>query len=211
MSILTPIIVFFGALCFLYIFWNKLKEDYTSSIIFSVGFFSLIGMFIFYLLTRFLLLAKIEFADINSSGVLFWLTFVGGMAGYTVGLFKYKLRFFESLEAMGVAMLYLILAVFVADTFVGMSLISLAGSTTIALLLILFYFLESRYRDFTWYRSGRVGFSGLTTVGLFFLIRALVAFPFPFVLSFLGRAEILVSALVTFLLFFAVYNLATKK
>ncbi len=211
MSILMAIIIFFGVVSFLYAFWNKLKEDYTSNIIFSAGFISLIGILVFFLITKFGILTRVEFGGIASTGVLFWISLLGGVVGYLIALFKYKLRLFESLEALSIGLLYLILSVFVADTFVHMSLVSLIGSAVIALLLILFYFLESRYRDFTWYRSGKVGFSGLTTVGLFFLLRAVVAFPFPFVLSFLGRVETLVSALLTFLLFFAVYNLSVKK
>jgi len=135
---------------------------------------------------------------------------LGGLVGYSIGLVKFKIRFFESLEAYLAGGLYLILAVFVADAFVYLSVISLIAGTVTALLIILFYFLETRYRYFTWYKSGKVGFSGLLTSGLFFLIRSIVSLFYPFVLSFLGRSESVVSGMVAFLLFLAVYNLSQQ-
>ena len=211
MSILGSLIFAIGSICFLYVFWNKLKEDYLPSTIFSVGFFVLIGVLAFFLSFKFLILPRVSLPQtVSPAGVIFWISLLGGLVGYSIGLVKFKIRFFESLEAYLAGGLYLILAVFVADAFVYLSVISLIAGTVTALLIILFYFLETRYRYFTWYKSGKVGFSGLLTSGLFFLIRSIVSLFYPFVLSFLGRSESVVSGMVAFLLFLAVYNLSQQ-
>ncbi|MBX4205879.1 hypothetical protein KW795_01645 [Candidatus Microgenomates bacterium] len=211
MSIIAILLTIVGVYCFLFFFWNRLKEDYTSHQIFSVGFLSLIGILSFYLITRFLILSHVEIPGIQESGILFYLGLIGGLIGFIVGLFKFSLRFFESFEALIVGYLYLALAVFVADTFISLSIPSLIGSTVVSLLITFFYFLETKYKNFTWYRSGKVGFSGLATIGFFFLIRAIVALKFSSVLTFLGRFESLIAAILTFLLFFGVYNLSARK
>lgn len=210
MSIFAYIIIFLGVISYLYFYWNRLKEDYTSNLIFSSAFFVLIGILIFYLTGRFLILPNVDVMGFNS-GVLFWLSIFGSILGLSLGVWKYKLRFFETLEAYGVGLLYLVLSVFVSDTFINSSVPSLIASTVVSLLLTLFYFLETRYKNFSWYRSGRVGFSGLFTLGIFFLIRALVAIFFPFVISFFGKFESIGSGILTFILFLTVYNLSQRK
>jgi len=78
------------------------------------------------------------------------------------------------------------------------------------LIIGLFYFLETKYKKISWYRSGRVGFSGLTTAAIFFLLRAAISPFYPNLLTFSGSFEYLFSGLVAFILFFLVYNLAIK-
>lgn len=210
MSILTISLAFFGVLTFLYFFWNRLKEDYTSNIIFSTAFYVLTGILTSFLILKFLVFPQIDFADLQT-GLEFWLAILAGAIGVAVGIFRFKLRFFETVEACGVGLLYLLLAFTLSDTFGNLSIVSLAVSTGISLLLVLFYFLESKYRTFTWYKSGKVGFSGLTVLGIFFLLRALVAIFYPSVLFFLGKLESIPAGVVSFALFFAVYNLAKQK
>src|SRR3989344_4643198 len=88
---------------------------------------------------------------------------------------------------------------------------SLVASVFILLLILIYLFSDAHYRKFTWYKSCRIGFSGLTVAGLFFLTRSLVALAFDNVLSFVGKTEIYISALLAAVSFFTVFSLSKKE
>src|SRR4029078_9991371 len=116
MSIFALTIIFGGVICFLYFFWNRLKEDYISTLTFNSAFYILLGILVFYVIGRFLLLPHINFAGFES-GFLFWFCALGSILGLLLGILRYKLRFFETLEAYGVGLMYVVLSVFIYDTF----------------------------------------------------------------------------------------------
>lgn len=210
MSILRIFIVGLGVFVSLYYFWNRLKEDYTSNKIFTSFFYSFLGSLFFYLICIFFLV-KFLGSGFSASGVLFWLSFFGGVVGLVVGIVSLKLKSIETIEAAGVGFLYLMVSIFVADAFTSLSLISLATAVVVALCIVLFYFLETKYKNLSWYKSGRVGFSGLFSLGVFFLVRSLVAIAFPYVLSFLGKYEPMIASTTAFLLFLGIFNLSRQK
>ncbi len=84
------------------------------------------------------------------------------------------------------------------------------GVLIISVLLFAYLLLNMHYKTFSWYRSGRVGFSGLTILGTFFLIRAAIAIFFPNMLSFTGIFDAIISGLISFAAFIAVFNLSRK-
>ena len=211
MSIVYFAIVFLGVFAYLYFFWKRLKEDYTPLQIFSAGFYILIGIFMGFMVSKLLIAKWFLGFSLYEPGVHFWLSALGSFGGFILALVKFRLKFFETFEAYGVGLLFLVLAVFITDTFSSLSMVSLVGSTAVALLLVLFYFLETKYKNLRWYKSGKVGFSGLVTLGIFFLVRGSVALKFDFVLTFLGRIESLISLILTFFMFLAVYNLSGQK
>lgn len=133
------------------------------------------------------------------------------MFGFLISIQRFKLKLFEAFESVSIASLYLLLIIFLADALKNSSWSSLVASAIFVALISIFYFLESRYKKFTWYRSGKIGFSGLTSLGIMFLLRGILAIPFPFVLSFLGKVEGLVSSVTAFVLFLALFNLARQK
>lgn len=189
-----------GNFLFLYFFWDRLKEDYTSDFIFSTAFF---------IITGFILGSLV--ASIYFPSYWFWAGFLGVMTGVLYGIKKYKFKVTEITEASTVSLLPCMMLYYVFDSIVNKNTVSLFASVVMGLLMILFFVLQKHYRRFTWYRSGRVGFAGLSVLGLFFLIRAAVAVYFPFVLSFAGRHEVYLSSLVSFILFMGVFNLARGK
>jgi hypothetical protein len=93
----------------------------------------------------------------------------------------------------------------------NLSAISLLAAVATLILIVTFYFFETKYKNFSWYKSGKVGFSGLAVLGIFFLVRALVALSFSFVLSFAGKFESVFSGITAFLFFLGVFNLARQK
>lgn len=186
-----------GALLFLFLFWKRLKEDHISNQIFSSAAFLLFAVFI---------------AKIISNAFLpnwwFWITFGAVSVAFALGIIRYRLRIFETLEATVVSFLPWLSFFFLSDSIANSSISSLIASLAIFLLVIIFFLLDKHYKKFSWYKSGRVGFTGLTILGLFFIIRGSVALAFPDMLSFSGKHDVYLSAIVAFASFLVVFNLS---
>lgn len=189
-----------GFLLFLFLFWKKLKEDYPSDFIFSTAILVLLGVVSG-------ALASAKFLP----SWWFWFSILGSFLGFLVGLFRFRLRFFEGLEALIISLLPLSLLIFLGDAIKNSSLSSLVYSVGTLGLFGLYYFLNAHYKNFTWYRSGRVGFAGLSTGGLFFLLRAGIAIFSPTVLSFVDKFEVMLSGIAAFTLFLLVFNLGRSE
>ena len=189
-----------GAALFLFLFWRRLKEDYTSNIIFGVSFFVLAGFLSGFLVSKYFF-----------PHWFFWLEAFGAFLGFSFGLVKYNTRFFETFEALFIAFLsWLTFYYWVEFT----KKPSWGGGMVAFLnfgLILLFNFVDSRYKNFNWYKSGKIGLAGLLAAGVFFLVRAAIALEFPFVVSFPGRSEIVLSGVCAFSLFLLIYNLAKNK
>lgn len=195
-------------MAFLFIFWKRLKEDYSSKLIFDSGFI-FIGSFIVFSVIFFL---SSKLAPDNNlfrpSQMWFW----GGVLGILIALriitSKLKLKTVETFEAAIVGSVFWMLVFY----FVNFIQTSSAQSGILAAvcggLLILFYVLNNNYKKFNWYKSGKVGFSGLMVSGLFFLFRVFFAYFAPYSFSVIGRVDVLLSAVSAFLLFFSLYNLS---
>ena len=93
-----------------------------------------------------------------------------------------------------------------------MTLLSLQISRSafvVGLLLVCLYVtLNNYYKQFPWYKSGRVGFSGLVVLGSGFLIRSVVSLVYPNMIFFIGRVDAVLSAAIAFLFFFTVHSLS---
>lgn len=205
MSIFLDLLVLvFGSLVFLFFFWRRLKEDYSSSLIFSSGltviFAVLIGVG----------LSKIPSGLLKPSQVFapqelwFWGGFLGFLAGFGISLRRFKLRIVETFEAAIIGLLFLLLLVYLRNLSFVFVLIT-------AVILLIFHFFESKYRRFSWYKSGRVGFSGLMAAGLFFLARMILSVSMPGVSSVVGKVDLVLSGVSAFLLFFSLYNLSESN
>jgi hypothetical protein len=192
--------LFLSLFLYLYLFWKKLKEDYPPNLIFTTAFYSVVA---------------VGFANVISfyffSGWWFWLSFLGLVLGLSTGIIRYKLKIFEVVETAVVAILPVLLLVFTYDAIKSLSMVSAIGSLVIIVAMLLFIFIDSRYKRFVWYKSGKVGFSGLTVLGLIFIARTVVAAVFIDVLSFVDPAEPFLSASVALLSFLGVYYLSRRK
>jgi hypothetical protein len=183
----------------LFNFWKKLKEDYTQNQIFTTGFYILLG---------------IGVSNIIAVNFLpmwwFWLCLGGGISGLAIGKFRFSLRILEALDAFVVAGLFLLSGSFLTSWYFGENSLFLIGFTICILLIGLYKYLDGHYKRFTWYKSGRVGFSGLAVSGVFFLLRSLIALGSPNMLSFVGSSDIFLSGILAFVSFFALFNLSRK-
>ena len=197
--LISLVLIILGLLIFLFFFWRRLKEDYLGNQIFGTSFIILV----------FLFAARI-FANQIAENFWFWISIVFVGIGLTIGIARHRLKIFETLEALVIGFLPWISLYFLADAINKASLTSMIGAIAVALLAIMFIILDKHYKKFTWYKSGRAGFSGLIILGFFFLVRAVVELIYDDVLSFSGNQDIYFSGIVAFCAFFVLYNLAKE-
>jgi len=84
-----------GITIFLFIFWKRLREDYASGLIFETAFYILIGIGLVQL-ASFKTFRRLVFLEQVS---------IGAAAGLYLGILRFKLRFYESLEALIISLL----------------------------------------------------------------------------------------------------------
>lgn len=185
-------------LTFLFFFWRRLREDFEPPVIFRSGLLIVAGFAVGsatagVLLPRFLPSSAI----FSPTGLWFWGAGIGLAIGFAISYRVFKLPFYESLEAAVVGFLF-------ASPFITREWIYEFIS------LCVYYYLRSHYKSFSWYKSGKVGFAGLATMGVFFLVRSILALVGGSMIVFtgIGKVEVVLCAALSFLSFFAVYNLS---
>jgi hypothetical protein len=186
-----------AAVTFLFLFWRKLREDYTANQIFNTGFYSLFGLFAFSI-----------FAQYYFFSFTYWISLVGSLIGLVAGINRFKFRTFESIEAWVAGSLGIMFWFYVHETVRKFNLFDSYAALVLAFLLFLFLYLDKHYKRFGWYKSGRVGFAGMAIMGTYFLIRCAVAMTFPNMLFFVGKTDALLSGILAFFSFVTVYNLS---
>jgi len=178
-----------GIVLFLFLFWKKLKEDYSSNIIFGFSFFILLGAGLGFLASKYFF-----------PHWFFWFEAFGAFLGFTVGIIKYNTRFFETYEALFMSFMpWLALFFLTREIYISVFILGL---------IVLSVYLKAKYKTFLWYKSGKVGLVGLLISEAFFLSRAVVALLFPSVVSFLGLSDIVLSGVCVFTIFLLIYNLS---
>lgn len=183
---------------FLFLFWKRLKEDYSSEQIFASAFFQLVGIGLGVAIASF-------FGD-----WWFWIIFVVLVIAQLIGIAKHKLRGFEIVEASVFSMIPWLSLYFLFDSIKTSRVSSLVGFLLFLASIGVFNLIDSKYKGFSWYKSGKVGFTGLAVLGLIFLIRAILAIFFQNVLSLVGKVDIILSSIVAFISFLLLFNLSRK-
>ncbi len=208
MSTISLIIgLIIGVLGFLFLFWRRLKEDYSSNQIFSFGFI-VVGFVLLGFLVGFAIYNIQHTIYFNSRGLWFWGSFIFGSIGFFVAERSIKLKFFETLESANLGFLFLMFSIFIVNSLEKVDLKLLLFAGVVGGLIPLFFFLNSKYKSFTWYKSGKIGFAGLSILGIFFLVRSVVALIDPSMISFIGRIDAIPDSIAAFIFFAALYNLS---
>lgn len=190
------VFILLGILVFTFVFWKGLKEDYAAEMIFNTAIFGLFFSTVLASFTYFLY-----------QPIWFWCGLLGLVVGMLTGIRVYKLRMFEVFDAAIIAFLFL-----QAILLIGFSIfngpINLILLAIAAICIILYFILQANYRRFSWYRSGRVGFSGFVVMAVYFFTRSVIAvFNLP-VVSLMGVADAAVSAGLTIVSFVVIYTLS---
>ncbi|QQG41442.1 MAG: hypothetical protein HYV90_04775 [Candidatus Woesebacteria bacterium] len=190
-----------GVLIFLFIFWKRLKEDYSSEIIFKAAFLLLTVLAAFFVLGNQFLREWLFFTE--AAGI---------PVGVLIAVSRLRVRFFETLEAAIIGLMPWLSLFFLADSVTSKSLSSFLGFLAILILMFVFYYLDVHYKNFGWYKSGKIGFSGLTTLALIFFIRSLVAIMGITMISFVNqRSEAIISGSIVLLCLLGLYNLGRQS
>jgi hypothetical protein len=194
-SILTTTL---GVFVFLFIFWKRLREDYSSEIIFKTASDVLIGIFVGFLVS-------LKFIP----QAFLWLTLLGAMTGLGVAVFRLRVKFYETFEAFVISSLPWVGFVFLSDSVMHSSLSSFLAFIAILIFVFISYYLDAHYKNFAWYKSGKIGFAGIATLGLFFIVRSLLAIFGIVMISFVSlRIESVVSGAAAFVCFILLFNLS---
>jgi hypothetical protein len=190
-----------GVFVFLFIFWKRLHEDYSSEIIFKTVFYILTGVLIGFLLS-------LKFIPT----AFFWLMLTGAMFGLGFTIFRLKVKFYETFEALIISSFPWIGFTYLLDSVTHSSLSSFLAFVAILIFVFISYFLDTHYKNFTWYKSGKIGFAGIVTLSLFFIVRSVLAIFTINMLSFVGlKVEAVISGAAAFVCFVLLFNLARIK
>ncbi|MFC1649761.1 hypothetical protein ACFL2C_03565 [Patescibacteria group bacterium] len=183
-----------------FVFWRRLKDDFEPEAIFKVSFLS-IGLA--------LVLGFVTYKYYPEWW--FWAGVLGVMIGSVVGVVRYKMYPIELAETTFISAMPIVFTIytFLYTVTGNWDVIVMSG---IALFCtILFVFFDRYYKRFSWYRSGRVGFAGLASAGVFFLARGIVAYLNPDMLSFVPGVDVFISSLFAVVPFAALFILARKS
>ncbi len=201
MAIASILINFVGSLTFLFIFWKRLREDYSSEIVFKTAFNILVGI----------LVGSLIFLKFSQIG-FFWPVLVGALVGLGLSFFRFRVRFYETFEAFIIASFPWIGLTFLLDSITHSSLTSFFAFIAVLIFVFAAYYLDTHYKDFSWYKSGKIGFAGIVTLGIFFIVRSTLAIFGIHMISFVGlKIEAVVSGAAAFLCFILLLNLARIK
>lgn len=181
-----------GFFFFLYFLWRKLKEDYQYERIFNLGFSTIIGIFISHL---FILYFHLSYQ--------FWIYLLGAILGSSFLVVKQRMKFFEVFEGLTVGLYAYSIIVYLSDAITSKSLNSFLLFWFSSISMLVYFYLNSKYRSFVWYKSGRVGFSSMVSLIIFFISRA--------VMFRSNLLEVIFSVSATLLLIGLLYNLSRSE
>ncbi len=188
-----------GALLFLFIFWKKLKEDYTSEIVFSSAFAIFIGVIVSSLLSYNFFREW-----------FFWAQLLGGIVGLLVAISRFKMRGYEVFDAGVIASLPWQAIFFLNDSIRDTSFQSFWAFVFILVLMGIYNLIDANYKSFNWYKSGRIGLAGLSTLAILFLTRAAIATQIPSMISLVVKYDPYISGSFAFISFLLIFNLSRK-
>jgi hypothetical protein len=197
---------------FLFIFWARLKDDYDSKKLFSAGFYIVSFIYLAFFINKFFIFPHLTRNFMfNPSGSWFWFMFLSILISLSFIIIKYKFKLFETVDVLVFGILTASMPIEAYFLIITKNFLFLYQLLFLISLVTLYLILNTRYKKLAWYRSGRVGFSGLLTLGIFFLVKSIVAVFIPDMLFLAGKLDIVLSAAASFLSFFALYNLGSSS
>lgn len=200
MSIFNILSNITGIFIFLFIFWKRQKEDFDSAVIFKMATYILVGTAVGLLASRLFM-----------KELWLWSAFLGGTGGLALLTWKMKTNFYETFEAFLIGGLPWIAIIFLSDSATHSSLASFIGFLVILLIIFISYWLDAHYKRFSWYRSGKMGFTGITTLSLVFALRFGLAIFGLVVLSFVSKFEALLSGFGMLVSLYFLFSLGRKE
>ena len=124
---------------------------------------------------------------------------------------KYNFKVFEAVDAYVLSSLSL-LTIFLFR--LGITDFGFSSGITLFICIfsvIAFFFVDKNYKKFTWYRSGKVGFTGLAVLSLFFFIKGVVALFINDMVLFLGNPDYYISFTLVLVCVFIIHKLSNLQ
>ncbi len=200
MSIYPLVMLIPASLVFLFLVWQNLQEDYKTSSVFTFGFYILGFLYLG------LLIAKV-----TNPLFWFWFAFAGSVSGFALGTRRADVKLLDGLEASTIALLFLLFFVASAMFLKYYNPETFATMIFILWLILLYYFVKTKYKSIGWYKSGKLGFCALTVASIFFGFRIPVALFFPNMISFLGKIDVIPSFFVSLFYVVSLLRLSRTK
>jgi len=101
---------------------------------------------------------------------------------------------------------------FLGNSVVHSSLSSFLAFGATLIIIFISYWFGDHYKNFTWYKSGKIGFAGLATLAVIFFVRSSVAIFGRGVLSFVNqKPEAIISSVLAFTCCLLIYNLGKDQ
>lgn len=187
----------FGLFILFYFFWKTLKDDYQYEKIFNLATTTSIGLCLSLIINYYI-----------PNLYWFWIILFGFFISFEISVYKQKMNFFESFQGLTIGSLSWLGTIYLYDAVKNASLHSFLAFWVTSICIALYFFFNAHYRSFTWYKSGKVGFSGILTLIIFFILRTVASLISINVFSFAGKLEVFFSGSTALLLFILLYNLA---
>ena len=143
-------VTIFGLLIFLFLFWKRLKEDYAAEIIFKAATYILAGICLGWA-------ASAKFFP----AWFFWAVVAGAAVGLSFAILRFRVKFYETLEAFIISSLPWLGLVFLEDSVTHSSFSSFSAFLVILIMVFVTYYFDTHYKGYAWYKSGKIGFAGL--------------------------------------------------
>lgn len=126
-------------------------------------------------------------------------------------ILKFKLKFYETFEAYLLAIMPAVSLMFFKHSIVSSSLNSFLAFVASLILIFFAYYIDLNYKSFNWYKSGKIGFTGVSVAAVFFLLRMIVAIFGINMISYVGKFEVIISGILTLVFAGLLINLGRKK
>lgn len=189
-----------GFLLFFFLFWKRLKEDYHYEKIFNLGFVVIFGLITGLIISRFIF-----------QSYWYWISTISILVFYFIYISRQKIKFFESFEVLIISFLPWVSLFFLTDSVQKSSLSSFLLFWVTLIAIFIFFLVNSQYRKFTWYKSGRVGLAGLSACLFYYISRIIIFLIYPQSTSLVPLYEIYFSSTFTLVIFLLTYKLFISK
>ena len=183
----------------LFILWKKLRDDYIASQIFSLGF----GIY-FSLVAGFLLFHFFKFSYSE------WFIVAAPVVVVLYLSSRGRMRLNELVNALAPLLYvsniyYYLMLVILRNNYFG-----LIGVFLSVFFLVIYFLLEKNYKKLQWYKSGKIGFSGLFVLSVYFFMNSALAILIPDMVFFSGKINAIISMLLGLIFAFALTRLSKK-
>lgn len=183
----------------LFILWKKLRDDYIASQIFSLGFLIYFSVLIYFVSRKYFSFPYSE-----------WLVLLIPFLITLIYSKRNRLRLNEVVNALVPSYLVAHFYFYVTLIIAGYRTNYIIAIFVILVLTLIFSVTEKKFKNFSWYKSGKVGISGLLIFALMCIINAIIALLSPSMVFFSGKLNAIILIILALISATAIFTLSRK-